>query len=202
MWQWPRRTSHIHQAVLQVFTHQLMTHYYLLQLPWIDAFLQNAQKYKIYDKKFSMHSTPYSFVSVLVVRKNATRSTHRVMTISTLSHGIVDNTYGLGGVSYGYQEVCHRVGGWGCLWAGLAMADGSPRYPAECWATLREATSSRRGAKLTLQLSVFVPPASTSNGVATPSLLLNNNHPAPQASLLVPSFTCSGRKHLPYVLRR
>lgn len=35
----------------------------------------------------------------------------------------------------------------------------TPQYPAECCATLRDATSSRRGAKLTLQLSVFVPHA-------------------------------------------
>ncbi|GLD52071.1 CD302 antigen [Lates japonicus] len=44
-----------------------------------------------------------------------------------------------------------------------------PRYPAGCCATLREATSSRRGAKLTLQLSVYVPPAPTCNEVNPPA---------------------------------
>lgn len=73
--------------------------------------------------------------------------------------------------------------GWvdgGPLWAGFAMADGSPRYPAGCCATLREATSSRRGAKLTVQLSVFVPPAPTSSGVETPAPP-NSNPPASEA---------------------
>lgn len=46
------------------------------------------------------------------------------------------------------------VGEGGLLWASLTMADGSPQCPAGCCATLREATSSRRGAKLILQLSV------------------------------------------------
>lgn len=51
------------------------------------------------------------------------------------------------------------LGAWGLLWAGLAMADGSPRHPPSSRATLREAASSRQGLKLTPQLSVFVPPA-------------------------------------------
>lgn len=51
------------------------------------------------------------------------------------------------------------LGAWGLLWAGLAMADGSPRHPPSSRATLREAANSRQGLKLTPQLSVFVPPA-------------------------------------------
>lgn len=72
------------------------------------------------------------------------------------------------------------------------MADGSLQYPAGCCATLQEATSSRQAAKLTLQLSVFVPPAPASYGSVTPHP--PNKNPRLMYKVSGSSPTCSGKK--------
>lgn len=58
---------------------------------------------------------------------------------------------------------------------------GPQRCPAGCCATLREATSSRRAAELTLQLSVFEPPALLQAMELKPLLPPRNPPPSPEA---------------------